>query len=622
MSNAMTTRLSVGRWLATLCVMSACSGSDTDPALLERRTAVAPGNACPAGGTQIQVGADRNGNGVLDDDEVERVASVCNPESPVTVVRVTAEPAGAHCASGGQTVQSGPDRNGNGALDDDEVTATTHACADEIFAGDFTAAMWSDADKVAALLRARVVTGSLTIAADAIGDLPLLDTVAGNLAVAPGRAPAAIDLPALRHVSGSLVVADSDLDRLALPSLTTVGGNLQLLFDPQLAAVALPLLASIGGELAVTQAPALTDLTAPQLASASGIALSRTGVVALRLPRPTALGHVIIDETPALSEVSLPALTSVEQLSIRYAGRLRTLDLSALHACPGVGDHASIDIEHTGLTAIALPISGAAGPIWLARNPALTAVHLVELGGARELDLHGNPQLAVVDVPHLGDVDSLWLSGPLTSLQLPGGVMVHQQLGIVGTGLAHLPQFRLELHASLTVTGNPALVDLRGLSLPATLGSVSIEDNALLADLGGLDAVAQLGLLRVERNPALTSLRGLDSLSQADVIEVRLNPALTSLAGLDHLTTLSNYLMVSDQATLSSLDGTGALREIGGALIVARNPALRSIAGLASLGSIGLAYGTVNGGPSIYVSDDPLLPPADVDALVTRVRHN
>lgn len=44
------------------------------------------------------------------------------------LVRTVAEPASANCASGGQKLQLGPDVNGNGQLDDDEVQESRYVC--------------------------------------------------------------------------------------------------------------------------------------------------------------------------------------------------------------------------------------------------------------------------------------------------------------------------------------------------------------------------------------------------------------------------------------------------------------------------------------------------------------
>jgi hypothetical protein len=51
------------------------------------------------------------------------------------LVRMVAEPAGMNCASGGRKVQLDADVNGNGQLDDGEVQETRYACSGNSIAG-------------------------------------------------------------------------------------------------------------------------------------------------------------------------------------------------------------------------------------------------------------------------------------------------------------------------------------------------------------------------------------------------------------------------------------------------------------------------------------------------------
>ena len=44
------------------------------------------------------------------------------------LVNVADEPAGSNCEAGGSAIETGPDDNGNGMLDADEVTATQYLC--------------------------------------------------------------------------------------------------------------------------------------------------------------------------------------------------------------------------------------------------------------------------------------------------------------------------------------------------------------------------------------------------------------------------------------------------------------------------------------------------------------
>lgn len=89
-----------------------------------------PGTRCPQGGTGIQTGLDDNGDGSLNDDEVEQTSYVCSvgQDGRSSLVRLDPEPAGANCMYGGTAVKSGLDSNGNKQLDDSEVTTTRFVC--------------------------------------------------------------------------------------------------------------------------------------------------------------------------------------------------------------------------------------------------------------------------------------------------------------------------------------------------------------------------------------------------------------------------------------------------------------------------------------------------------------
>jgi hypothetical protein len=108
--------------LATSYVCTGPSGTTE----LVRVDSEPSGANCADGGSAVRIGADTNGNGVLDDSEVTATTYVCNGAN--TVIRVAAEAAGANCATGGFAISSGADTNGNGVLDDAEITATTYAC--------------------------------------------------------------------------------------------------------------------------------------------------------------------------------------------------------------------------------------------------------------------------------------------------------------------------------------------------------------------------------------------------------------------------------------------------------------------------------------------------------------
>jgi len=118
------------------------------------------GANCANGGQQITSGVDKNGNGVLDADadEVTATTYICNGATGAagaagsdgatgaagadgaagatgatgasSLVRITAEPAGANCVNGGKKIEIGVDTNGDGVLEDSEVNApqTAYTC--------------------------------------------------------------------------------------------------------------------------------------------------------------------------------------------------------------------------------------------------------------------------------------------------------------------------------------------------------------------------------------------------------------------------------------------------------------------------------------------------------------
>lgn len=87
------------------------------------------GASCPGGGQRVEAGIDDDGDGVLDADEVESTSYVCDGvPGAAALVSVTPEPAGASCAEGGSRVDAGLDDDGDGTLDPEEVTSTSYAC--------------------------------------------------------------------------------------------------------------------------------------------------------------------------------------------------------------------------------------------------------------------------------------------------------------------------------------------------------------------------------------------------------------------------------------------------------------------------------------------------------------
>ncbi len=109
-----------------------CSGADGLQTLVVVNDELSGAN-CPNGGQRVETGVDADGDGELSVDEVALTSYVCSGTggadgSGGNLVRVSSEPAGSNCASGGARIETGPDTNDNGILDDVEVTNVSYAC--------------------------------------------------------------------------------------------------------------------------------------------------------------------------------------------------------------------------------------------------------------------------------------------------------------------------------------------------------------------------------------------------------------------------------------------------------------------------------------------------------------
>lgn len=119
----------VGASSVLAVALLACTGRGTGAPPLVATTPEPPGANCAAGGVAIKSGLDTNGNGVLDEAEVTSTSYACNgPSGRTALVRVDVEPAGSNCAAGGLAVKEGLDSNHNEVLDDGEVTSTHYLC--------------------------------------------------------------------------------------------------------------------------------------------------------------------------------------------------------------------------------------------------------------------------------------------------------------------------------------------------------------------------------------------------------------------------------------------------------------------------------------------------------------
>lgn len=322
------------------------------------RTDPATAAICPYGGAIVRSGLDENGNHALDDDEILASTVTCNtepdPPAPVVLVRLDPEPAGAHCADGGTAIRSGLDRNRDGVLDDREVTEIDYVCGETLLTrlAAEPAGLHCAAGGIA-FLTGRDRDGDAVLEDGEVEhtEYECGDQVARSVTIASRGELAA--LSHLRAIGGSLVildpgpVSDPAFEEIALPALEQVGGGVRISAIKFLARIALPRLAQVGAATEIVDNSLLTQVAWAQLAHVGGaLAISRN-----------------------------PQLTEFDPTQLAQIG-------------------GAIEItDNVALPVIALPALPAAGDIHIARNATLGRIGLAALTQAATIAIDDNPWL-------------------------------------------------------------------------------------------------------------------------------------------------------------------------------------------------------------------------------------
>jgi hypothetical protein len=587
------------RHLAAVLLATALAACTSDPAgidpaapILTRRDAEPAGAHCASGGTAVRVGRDLDGDGVLADAEVEHTDYVCAgaPDGPPpTLVREDPIAPGAACADGGTAINVGLDDNRDGVLADTEIDQTTTVCeVAEIWEGDFTGD-WSDPATAATLAHVRIVTGSLSINSATPVTLPALELVGGSLTL--GGNMSAVGLPALTRIGGDVTIDTPGIDAFSLPVVAQVGGSFLVtgngIHGTQIAA---PALTAIGRDLILWWG-ARGALVMPQLHDI-GHNLDLSGALtSLDLGHLSTIGGDLHFDDTALTEVRIPAVTAIGGKVSAYAqARLALIDLPML----------------TNL-----------GGLWLSHLDGLATVRMPALASISDaVQIDTVAALATIDLEALTTVGGAFVildADALQTLAVPALRQVGggDHVGDIGLELAHVGLTDLDLPALTTIgnldlDANPAM---RAIRLPAltTATGLNIGDSPVLTtviasaithvayvNLAGNPALASLDLHALNtitdhldlRDAPLTDLRGFAGLASARMVQLSALPTITSLHGLEALTAIA-ALEVHANPALTSLDGLEHVRQLSSWLRIESNPHLASIAGLAGLTHVG-----------------------------------
>ncbi|MBN9682024.1 MULTISPECIES: DUF7151 family protein [unclassified Corallococcus] len=599
-----------GSWLVLSLVAGGCAPLDLTalkpqaPAL-SRVLPEAPGAACAFGGKAVQTGLDLDGDGALAATEVTHTDYVCADAPTQVLVRTSELAPGAVCAEGGRLTQAGLDLDGDGVLDDAEVTREVPACtraaaivtrtrpvtdsplclspATVLEAGDDV-----DGDGVlgtaevqashhfclvdSALLRIQVqpepaggACGRPGTRVEAFGDLdnngqrdPDAEALTTLLLCQPARVysggpyvvATAEDLAGLQgvtRVDGDLLIHGETLTDLALPELSAVMGALSIQANPQLTRVALPGL-RFAGELWLDDNAALSTATVGD--PAGRVHVDR---------------NVSVRGNPVLPSLDgLRALTPRRWLGVSDNALLETFEFPGVDSLP---DGLSVQ-GNPRLRTLSMPFLESAGSVSLSQNASLES-------------LSGLSSLRTVE--HL----SIFSSGKLTTVQ----------------GLDNL-----QSASSITVAKNAKLQTMEGFPSLIRVGSVLIGDNAALVSAGGMPELRTVSeVFTVRNNALLTSVAGLGHLDSVHTLLVELNPRLTDLGGFGRLLRLDR-LSVRYNNDLRELNRMEGLRQLQ-FLTVTDNPSLQEL-GLHGLQTVEQGFNVAN---------NPLLPACSARELADRV---
>ena len=518
------------------------------PDVLVRTQPMPPDDKCPHGGQVARAGHDANGNGTLEDGEVTRVVYGCTqPETVVARVRAS-EPPPFVCAGKTATVEAGPDSDGNGVLTDGESRARVELCADaaEVLVQLLEEPMGPWCGAGGTWVRAGVDKnrdGSFDDQQPVVETYVCtpLHTYFGNYTV-----KTAADLAALQgisHIRGHLFIENTELTNVTLPGLSVVEGQVTISSNPLLTQLYVPGLRFVGHSLQVTSHPLLESLTL------GGNWNERLWVET----------YLEISSNPRLK-----SLNGLAFVSPRVGLGLQ--DNDALQFVPGQPGFAAIQFlsgtllvsGNDALQAIPFPnLQQVGGNVQIVGNKGLESLRgtsLAAIGG----DLWVTDNDALESLWGMSSLHTLsgWLSvsgndkllttGGLEGVDRMGGLLVSDNAALEWVGdMPSLQAIRFEFD----LRENPKLLGLRNLGGLLYISQLTLADNLLLTDLSPLARVTRLEKLTVERSPALTSLGALAALREVMDVKVAENANLTRL-DLGALQQVSQEFFVTDNPKL------------------------------------------------------------------------
>jgi hypothetical protein len=439
------------------------------------------------------------------------LAAACSNDvalgGPGSLVRVDAELPGANCPAGGVAILSGLDTNGDGYLQDGEVTSTQYVCNGQtaVECGDGVA-----------------LTGTIAVASDAdLAQLAGVNCVDGDVLIAGLSTDTMPDLP-LATVTGGIVIAGN-------PNLTSLGGLGQL--------------REVGGTVLVQGNDSLVDVGAlGNLTRVNAINIvgndALTDLAGLS-PLRVVHGSVTIADNPSLASLhGMENITAIDDSFLIRSNRALTslAGLDGLHAAGLIEVSGSDRLTDLGLT----NLEKVDVRLTIATDPALTSAAL--------------PQLSAV-----GDFVRFDTDGALTSIDLPA-LLSTGSLQIVGnTTLATMTASRLAFASKgIDLTQLPALTHVDLTAVSAIGNELHVIHTPKLVDLTGLASLRTIGgEMTLQQADGLTSFHGLDQLTLVSGnVTITDNASLASFSGLGSLSEIGGSLTISNNPKLAPATST------------------------------------------------------------------
>lgn len=583
----------------------------SDAGVLKIQTRIVAANEaeCPSGGQAVESGADTNRNGVLDDGEVAKRTVICTdppPRPAPWASRVDAEPPGMHCAEGGSAVRSGRDANGNGKLEDGEVESTEYVCEAPV-----------RTRMAVEPPGPNCVGGGIAFLSgrDRNGDQALEDSEVERTEYECSEVLSrdvhvykSADLAALakiRMIAGSLIVSYFGDPEASLPKLEHIGGDLVVVQNPKLETLSLPSLVVVDGGLTLRDNWSLTTLHLEKLWRAKHLTVSDnsritdlTGLSSCRVS-----GEVLIADNSALKKAGY-AGHGARSFSLYRNQLLESYDLSS-------DDIERVKIfENASMTSLDISSTEAIGSVYVSRNPYLDSATFysktiqsleVEANGAlTKLSVSTNHVEGITEIhaPSLREANfeplefggtleflgAFTLFAPVETLRFgtPSSKTIANDVSIIGTNIAALNlRTADEIRGSLRLVGNSRLTEA---SFSGIKGSIEISNNNALRRLYFINSSHFAGDLTISSNDALTLVDGLKDVPrfEGNVI-VTNNPSFSEI-WFHAATEIQGNLVITNNTSLRSL-GLLRLMNVAGSVSLKGN-GVQGWVGLASLETV------------------------------------